>query len=705
MSFHHAKGGNVMENEIFREGVAAAKAGDRVAALKRFQEFVKQNPESEDGWLALGYCLDNPKLKEYCYKKVLSLNPDNETAKSLLTQLNRSQKSDPEVKQPSEQQKKSTVIPNNQLPQKRLSKSSFFGFFLGFFVVGGLLFLLVTSYPPTVIDEFIRAIIPSPRVYEQSSQATETAPAEMILPPTWTPILLTGTTGVQTPTPPSSLSLTQRFINNNEKIGLAFQHVMDENYAEAILLWDQIIEAIPEYAHAYYGRGVSYLRLTDNQRFLGEYRENSGRAYADLTKAIELDPYNGDYYRLRVDAIDKLIGISEFRVDSEPLVHIALEDTLQAYLLGNYNPWETRAVGVALTNAGYCEEALDYFLRLTEERENNGEEPSPTINERIGNAYLCLGEYQKALEYNTLAISLVKEEDPPISMEQKNMKRVLILTALKRYREALEINNDVIEKNPYYRGDRYYIRALVYYKLGKPDLAYEDLNFGSTQTWGQYTIRAYVLGLLALDEGDKENGLYWLQIAEASLSKVYLPHLYAHTLEEIHKLGGTLLHPTPTPSPTSAVTPTPIPVIADHVYFTPTPPAPLFYKPDLANYTGTGIIYMDPGGELILLFRPTGYYDFHQIEGLTVNLSCQHLGKSTLLEFSLFQLDGSVGETINLLKGENVVLNPKKYVDSAGYFHARLTNSSLQPVVIENISIQLVVKNQDGKEETYGYGK
>ena len=89
-----------MEDDIFRKGVSAAKTGDLESARKYFGQFLKQNPQSENGWLALGACLSDVEMKEFCFKKVLSLNPDNEKARQLLQRLKKPQTPDTEIKKP-----------------------------------------------------------------------------------------------------------------------------------------------------------------------------------------------------------------------------------------------------------------------------------------------------------------------------------------------------------------------------------------------------------------------------------------------------------------------------------------------------------------------------------------------------------------------------------------------------------------------------
>ena len=70
-----------MEYDDLQHGIAAFKAGDIQKAQSLFAGIVRRNPKSEPGWLWLGHCLSDPQKREYCYQKVLALNPQNEDAR------------------------------------------------------------------------------------------------------------------------------------------------------------------------------------------------------------------------------------------------------------------------------------------------------------------------------------------------------------------------------------------------------------------------------------------------------------------------------------------------------------------------------------------------------------------------------------------------------------------------------------------------
>lgn len=77
------------KDEILRAGIAAAKSGDLPRAAELFTQVVKIDPSSEQGWLGLGYCVSVPERREYCFRRVLAINPNNRTAREQLARLSR----------------------------------------------------------------------------------------------------------------------------------------------------------------------------------------------------------------------------------------------------------------------------------------------------------------------------------------------------------------------------------------------------------------------------------------------------------------------------------------------------------------------------------------------------------------------------------------------------------------------------------------
>ncbi len=66
--------------ELLRAGITAAKASDISTASKLLMQVVKADPNSELGWFWLGLCRTDPKQRDYCFRRVLAINPQNSDA-------------------------------------------------------------------------------------------------------------------------------------------------------------------------------------------------------------------------------------------------------------------------------------------------------------------------------------------------------------------------------------------------------------------------------------------------------------------------------------------------------------------------------------------------------------------------------------------------------------------------------------------------
>jgi tetratricopeptide (TPR) repeat protein len=75
-----------MDN-LLEQGVIAFRTGKRDEARKIFIAFIKQNPESERGWGWMYEASGDDKERIYCLKQMLHINPRNEKANELLSQI------------------------------------------------------------------------------------------------------------------------------------------------------------------------------------------------------------------------------------------------------------------------------------------------------------------------------------------------------------------------------------------------------------------------------------------------------------------------------------------------------------------------------------------------------------------------------------------------------------------------------------------
>lgn len=72
------------DNALLQAGLTAARAGDMETAAALFARVVKLDPKSEQGWLGLGFCFSDQKKRQYCFRRVIAINPGNPQAKQAL---------------------------------------------------------------------------------------------------------------------------------------------------------------------------------------------------------------------------------------------------------------------------------------------------------------------------------------------------------------------------------------------------------------------------------------------------------------------------------------------------------------------------------------------------------------------------------------------------------------------------------------------
>ena len=156
----------------------------------------------------------------------------------------------------------------------------------------------------------------------------------------------------------------------------------------------------------------------------------------------------------------------------------------------------------------------------------------PGLQVGLAESYLGLEQLDQALEHIDLAIAA----SPGM---YKQFDRALILYSLDRLDEALSQTNASIDTSPCCFGPRYYLRALIYFRLGRTDLASADIDTGSGLAWQRGGVRSYVLGLIALDSGQPEQALNLLLEAEASLHPQYSSTILKRIRQDLSKLGAT----------------------------------------------------------------------------------------------------------------------------------------------------------------------
>ena len=73
--------------KLLREGIEAARAGNKAEARKLFEQVVELDDKSEKGWFWLASVVETDEEKKVCLGNVLFINPNNERAQKAMDQL------------------------------------------------------------------------------------------------------------------------------------------------------------------------------------------------------------------------------------------------------------------------------------------------------------------------------------------------------------------------------------------------------------------------------------------------------------------------------------------------------------------------------------------------------------------------------------------------------------------------------------------
>ncbi len=199
------------EEDLIKAGIAAAKAGDMANANAIFARVVKEFPMSERGWYFLGMTCSAPNQREYCMKRVLTLNPNNAEAKKQLGGISTPPAPKPPAAQPVIQAEKQAApkietekisAPKETKPEKKKAKKKSANWILISAVVGA--FVLICSATGVVYMLFLRpAQTTSAPAPQPVTISTETITPPVVDTPTFT---LEPPTAIPSPLPTVSYS-------------------------------------------------------------------------------------------------------------------------------------------------------------------------------------------------------------------------------------------------------------------------------------------------------------------------------------------------------------------------------------------------------------------------------------------------------------------------------------------------------------------
>ena len=504
-----------------------------------------------------------------------------------------------------------------------------------------------------------------------------------------------------TPSPDlSSLSYSERFEMANPYISEALGHYFQGAYADSILAWDKALEIIPEYAEGHYNRGDIYLKLLTNQRSQEEFMFYLSRAGEDFNRAIELEPYyKGDYYLGRYKYYDHLSGVQTYRADRLRLQQIALDNLLLANQMGNYDPLAERYLIFSNMVVGNCDAAIEQANKLIA----TSTEPIAALPAGLALNYMCKNDPEKALPYMDEAINISDSCT-------RRYDRARILYALGRNDDAMADLNHTIAADPYYCGDRYYLRGLLYAEMGDLQKAQEDLSFGMGQTWGRGAFLPYAQGKIALAQDDREMAIQYFQDAEATypledsiLIKIRadLATLDAKPIEITPSFPLATHIPSPTPLLTPRPTSSPDPSIPTPAF---TPDPSLEYASVVDLETGISPVKLGWGFDKLWHFQPAQPLDHKEVKQLSVWLVSSNTSQRLPRQIFLWNFRSNMwGGNNELYWGENRINYADEYVSPDGdvYIHFVNQDSTLE-TVIDTFGITLILQRTNGSIEVHG---
>ncbi len=649
--------------QLIESGIRFAESGDFLQAQKLFTQAVKIDPGSELAWLSLGQVLPDPDKKRYCFQRVLQINPHNLDATRGLENI---------------------ASP----PRTNVS--------LGIVTKAILSLILLLS---VIVVGWISGLGDQLKGLFFSSSPGEKTSTVAALPPTWTeePITPSATIRFHTVTPEPTSLYENRLIAAQPLIDAAFESNKGWDCQKAITEWTNVIEVLPEYGTAYYWRAYQSQCQRLARGDISEYRRSLMESLEDINQAIAIDPEsNGDYYALRYTIYADLASIYETRVDYELINELATDDLEIALFLGSSNPLLPRDYVVQLSRTGYCEEAVSQARKL-EDSILPGEQPSAGIQSVLAEAYVCKGQYLKALNAINAAIDLTDSE-------LRRYTRAVIYYGLGQLENALLDLDEIIEQGPTYAGYRYYLRALVHYDLGNTAEAIDDLQSGSINSWGYGCAASLVRGLLAIEGDDIATATDLLEYSESTCPTQSRP-VWTRVLQELEKLN---LEPA---------------VMSSSVEIPPAPTTnfqPIDQTKDVLPYppasertydSGTGSMLFSNGGYITMHFTPDMTMIVSQVLSLTIDLETDlHPGKSIINLYLLNPIENIwsmypwEGQPLNVTRPERFIY-PDGGLYMSTYVYAdknsKIENATvnLELITIEDREINLIY--EDPKPTVY----
>jgi len=310
-----------------------------------------------------------------------------------------------------------------------------------------------------------------------------------------------------TPTPVPTQSVNRRLEAVHADSLRGQELIRSGKYSQAVLVWDAVLNVVPEDGDSHYQRGLAYLDLAElPPRTLDEYRGYLKMARLDLDQAIAFGPVKGEYYLARHKALMHLAFLEADSSQRAALLEGALSDAQSANKLGIlFEKGLERRPADALMAMGKCSQALEALQTLKPGKTELVDEGGARID--LARAYLCNGQADLAM----------KQVQAAEAFQPGN--RIYWIKALTLYNQgqsadALKALDEWIKNEPFVRSPRYALRALIHYDSGQVDKAGEDLVAAANEGFDVTGLAAYVTARIAVDHGDLATGEVFLAQAD-----------------------------------------------------------------------------------------------------------------------------------------------------------------------------------------------
>lgn len=474
-----------MPEDLIERGIKAAQSGDRKLAQELLFQAVQQNPRAARAWFWLGQALNDPAKKQFCLVAAAKIDPavvDQEQT-ALLMAL-----ADAET---------ASAVPTAIIPaQSSSGAGQQRGLILGLMGLG-------------VLAVFVLAAA----------------------------LLGGGAFGPPARTRTPDLAATQTYERLGFQVTAARELLDAEQSQPCIDYYDALLEEMPNWTVGYYNRGLCKRLGKKDLTDLSIYEALHRSAIQDQDKAIRLDPEFDHAHVERAFDYMNLTNIAENRVDEDRFNAIALENLLHARALNSDHPSLDWNIAWMLIQLNRCEEGLQEAYAIIDTTPSGDDRSN--LYGIIAEGHNCLGEYSEALPFI--------EKSVAYKTTRGNVQTYATsLIGAGKMGTAQQLLDRDLECCPEFSGYRYYLRAVIDLDQGDYEMAWSDTDMGAMYTWYRRGLYFYLMGRLALYDGDKEGAIEWFQKAAGSV----MPNEGAWVKERIHaeldKLGVKYKPPKPT---------------------------------------------------------------------------------------------------------------------------------------------------------------